>query len=278
MSSPPLTVDAMLQTAIQAARAGGELIRRASQDLAAVAVRSKGRNDFVSEVDTASERAILGILRGAYPDHEVLAEESGLSGKGGGADGYTWIVDPLDGTTNFLHGASQYAVSIALMHRRALLLAAVYDPITEELFTATRGGGAHLNGRRIAVSEPRPLDEWLVGTGIPFRNLASLDQYLAMLRDLSHKTAGIRRFGAAALDLAYVACGRFDGFWEMDVMAWDMAAGALLIGEAGGLVGDLEGRPDYLEKCQVIAGNPSVFAYLVELSQATRPRPAGSPA
>jgi myo-inositol-1(or 4)-monophosphatase len=263
-------MEAMLQTAIRAARQAGELIRRAAHDVAALEVRSKRRNDFVSEVDTAAEAVILAVLRGAYPAHQFLAEESGASGEAGRASGHQWIVDPLDGTTNFLHGVPQYAVSIALRREGALALAAVYDPLKDELFTATRGGGAFLNGRPISVSTPRPLNECLVATGIPFRNPASLDQYLAMLRDLSHKTAGVRRFGAAALDLAWVACGRFDGFWELDLMAWDMAAGALLISEAGGQVGDLDGGPGYLERCSLLAGNATVYAYLVELARTTR--------
>jgi myo-inositol-1(or 4)-monophosphatase len=234
-------------------------------------VRSKLHNDFVSDVDTSAEATILQALRSAYPDHEILAEEGGLSGPGGTGE-YQWIVDPLDGTTNYLHGLPQYAVSIALLHRRVLTRAVVYDPLKEELFTATRGGGAWLNGARISVGAGRRLDEWVLGTGIPFRNPASLDRYLAMLRDLSHKTAGIRRFGAAALDLAYVACGRFDGFWELDIRPWDTAAGALLVTEAGGLVADADGRPDYLERGSIIAGSPGVFSYLVELSRASSAR------
>jgi myo-inositol-1(or 4)-monophosphatase len=264
-------MDAMLKTAVRAAREAGELIRRAARDVSALAVRSKQVNDFVSEVDTAAERTILAILRADWPDHEVLAEESGLSGAAAGVDGWQWIVDPLDGTTNFLHGVPQYAVSIALRRGRALALAVVNDPLKGELFTATRGGGAFLNGQRISVSEPRELHQCLIGTGIPFRNQASLDQYVAMLRDLSHRTAGLRRIGAAALDLAYVACGRFDGFWELDLLPWDMAAGALLIAEAGGLVGDVDGGPDYLERCNLVAGNAVTFPALVELCRATRP-------
>jgi myo-inositol-1(or 4)-monophosphatase len=236
-------------------------------------VRSKHLNDFVSEVDCAAEAAILQVLREAYPGHAILAEESGLSGAGGAAPQYQWIVDPLDGTTNFLHGLPQFAVSIALLHEGGLAQAAVYDPLRDELFTATRGGGAFLNGRQISVSPERDLNACLLGTGIPFHNPPSLDKYVAMLRDLSHRTAGIRRMGAAALDLAYVACGRFDGFWEIDIRPWDMAAGALLITEAGGLVADIEGQPSYLERGSIIAGSPAMFAHLVEVSRATGGRP-----
>ena len=265
-------MDAMLTTAVSAARRAGAIICEAARDVNSVAVRRKARNDFVSEVDCAAEKAILEVLRGAYPDHEILAEESGLSGTRGGAAEYQWIVDPLDGTTNFLHGVPQFAVSIALLRAKVLERAVVYDPLKQELFTAARGGGAYLNDERISVSEERKLNECLIGTGIPFRNEASLDRYVEMLRHLSHKTAGIRRCGAAALDLAYVACGRFDGFWELDILPWDMAAGALLVTEAGGLVGDVEGQPGYLERCSIIAGNPGVFAYLVDLSKSTAPR------
>ncbi len=265
-------MDPMLNAAVEAARRAGTIIREASRDRRGLVVRSKLHNDFVSEVDTSAEAAILRALREAYPGHEVLAEEGGLSGPGGPGREYQWVVDPLDGTTNFLHGLPQYAVSIALLHRRVLTQAVVYDPLKEELFTATRGAGAWLNGARISVSVERGLDECVIGTGIPFRNEASLDRYVAMLRDLSHKTAGIRRFGAAALDLAYVACGRFDGFWELDIRPWDMAAGALLVTEAGGRVADADGGPDYLDRGSIVAGSPSVFSYLLQLSQASSAR------
>ncbi len=265
-------MDRMLETAVDAARAAGAIIRAGARDVSGLAVRSKRSNDFVSEVDTAAEAAILRALREAYPNHQVLAEESGLSAPESAGSEYQWIVDPLDGTTNFLHGIPQYAVSIALLHHREPIRGVVYDPLKDEVFTAARGGGAFLNGVAISVSPERALSACVVGTGIPFRNEASLDKYVAMLRDVSHKTAGIRRLGAAALDLAYVACGRFDGFWELDLRPWDIAAGALLVTEAGGRVADVEGRPDYLRHGSILAGSPGVFAYLRELSRVTGPR------
>ena len=265
-------MDPMLNVAVEAARRAGTIILEGSRNLGGLVVRAKLPNDFVSEVDTSAEAAILRLLREAYPDHEILAEEVGRSGPGGHGREYQWIVDPLDGTTNFLHGVPQYAVSIALLQRRVPTHAVVYDPVKEELFTATRGAGAWLNGARISVGAERKLEECVIGTGIPYRNEASLDMYLAMLRDLSHKTAGIRRMGSAALDLAYVACGRFDGFWELDLRPWDMAAGALLVTEAGGRVADADGGPDYLDEASIIAGSPGVFSYLVELSRASSDR------
>ncbi len=258
----------MLETAVSAAEAAGNVIREAALDVTKLAVEAKRLNDFVSEVDYAAEAAILRILREAYPDHGVVAEESGPSSLTAEVTPeYRWFVDPLDGTTNFLHGIPQYAVSIALAHHGALEQAVVYDPVKQEQFTASRGQGAFLNGKRIHVSVGRVLNECLIGTGIPFRNESALDPYLAMLRNLTHTTAGIRRAGSAALDLAYVACGRFDGFWEMGLYAWDMAAGALLITEAGGQVGDLQGEPGYLDRGDIIAGNTLVFPHLVRLSK-----------
>jgi len=262
-------METMLTTAVEAARKAGAIILAAARDTTTRTVRSKHRNDFVSDVDCAAEVAILDTLRGAYPRHQILAEESGLSGA---VAEYQWIVDPLDGTTNFLHGLPQFAVSIALQRGPELVLAVVLDPLKDELFTAMRGDGAQLNGEPISVSPARDLNECVIGTGIPFRNEASLDKYVSMLRDISHRTAGIRRFGAAALDLAYVACGRFDGFWELDIKPWDMAAGALLIEEAGGKVADVDGQPNYLGHGSIIAGSPSAFAYLEALSRATGPR------
>jgi myo-inositol-1(or 4)-monophosphatase len=259
----------MLNTAIKAARKAGAIINRASFDLDKLSVRRKQWNDFVSEVDTNSERAIIAILHEAYPDHGILAEESGASTPSSSRPSeYQWIIDPLDGTTNFLHGLPQYAVSIALRRKGVLEQAVVFDPTRNELFTASRGHGSYLNDRRIRVSKIQELNDCLIGTGFPFRNQESLGPYMSMFRELTHKTAGIRRPGAAALDLAYVACGRYDGFWEMSLSPWDMAAGALLITEAGGLVGDLEGEQGFLEQGNIIAGNPKVFSQLVQVSLA----------
>jgi len=205
--------------------------------------------------------AIIGIVRNAYPDHGFLAEESGKSeGKGE----YVWIIDPLDGTTNFIHGFPQYCTSIAVQHRGSLAHAVVYDPTKNELFTASKGGGAFLNDRRIRVSKCLRLSEALVGTGIPFREVAHIDRYLKQLKAIMQGASGVRRAGAAALDLAYVACGRLDAFWELGLSPWDMAAGALLIQEAGGLVGDLAGEDRYLDKGEVAAATPKIFPTLLE--------------
>jgi myo-inositol-1(or 4)-monophosphatase len=251
----------MLNTAVKAARKAGAIINRASLDLDLVRVASKGRNDFVTEVDRAAESAIVELLHKSYPDHAILAEESGASGN----SEYTWIIDPLDGTTNFIHGFPQYAVSIALRHRELITQAVVYDPTRNELFTATRGRGAFLNERRIRVSKRDRLTDCLIGTGFPFRQLEHLDEYVAMFRRMTEQTAGIRRPGAAALDLAYVAAGRFDGFWELGLSAWDMAAGSLLILEAGGLVSNFEGDPNYLQDGRIVCGAPKIFPQLLAL-------------
>ena len=250
----------MLNVAVKAARRAGAIINRAAFDGTALAVRSKQVNDFVTQVDQAAESAIIDIVRRAYPAHAILAEESGASAS---ASDYRWVIDPLDGTTNFIHGFPQYCVSIAVQHRGVTSHAVVYDPARNELFTASRGGGAFLNDRRIRVTRCPRLKEALVGTGFPFKELQHLDRYVRQLRTLMTSSAGVRRAGAAALDLAYVAAGRLDAFWEMGLSPWDMAAGALLIQEAGGLVGDFAGEPGYLESGDIVAGAPKVFAQLL---------------
>jgi myo-inositol-1(or 4)-monophosphatase len=255
----------MLNTAVKAARKAGAIITRASYDLDKLTVRRKRQNDFVSEVDNAAEEAILGILRDAYPDHGVLAEESGA--RAASAD-YVWIVDPLDGTTNFLHGFPQYCVSIGLRHRGALQQAVVLDPNRNELFTASRGGGAFMNDRRIRVSRTEKLEDALIGTGFPFKEVDRIDDYLRMFRNMTLACSGVRRPGAAALDLAWVAAGRIDGFWEIGLSPWDMAAGALLVREAGGLVGDLEGEDRYLDSGRIVASNGKIFAAMLNVLRA----------
>jgi len=251
----------MLNIAVKAARRAGSIIVRASRNLDIVAAREKAANDYVSEVDQEAEQTIIRTLREAYPDHAILAEESGASGD----SEYQWIIDPLDGTTNFLHGFPQYAVSIALAHKGIVTQAVVYDPCRNDLFTATRGRGAYLNETRLRVSKRAELRSSLIGTGFPFRRLEQVDTYLAMFRDIIKKTAGVRRPGAAALDLAYVAAGHLDGFWELGLSPWDIAAGGLLITEAGGLIGDLEGNENYMESGNVVAGNPKVFVEMLKL-------------
>lgn len=256
----------MLNTAVKAARKAGSIINRASLDLDRVRVSTKGRSDFVTEVDHAAEAAIIEVLQTAYPTHAFLAEESGASNPEGGQE-YIWIIDPLDGTTNFIHGFPQYAVSIALQHRGQIEHAVVYDPSRNELFTASRGRGAFLDDRRLRVSRRSTLRDSLIGTGFPFRQLEHLDDYVRMFKRITEETAGIRRPGAATLDLAYVAAGRFDGFWEYGLAPWDIAAGSLLIQEAGGLISDFDGSPDYLESGHVVCGAPKVFEQLRALVQ-----------
>jgi len=251
----------MLNIAVRAARRAGSIINRASLNGGALNVRAKRVNDFVTQVDQAAEEAIIEIVRKAHPDHGFLAEESG---KTPGEAEYVWIIDPLDGTTNFIHGFPQYCVSIAVEHRGALAHGVVYDPVKNELFTTSKGRGAFLNDRRIRVSKCTRLKESLVGTGFPFKELSRLDLYTGQLRNLIQGSAGVRRAGAAALDLAYVACGRLDAFWEMGLSPWDMAAGALLIQEAGGLVGDFSGEARYMQSGDISAATPKVFPQLLE--------------
>ena len=254
----------MLNTAVKAARRAGGIINRAAQNLDLLHVSRKAHSDFVSEVDSKAEDAIINILLEAYPKHSILAEESGATGDQNKSE-YKWIIDPLDGTTNFLHGFPQYSISIALQHRGVLTQAVVYDPTGDELFTASRGRGAFLNDHRLRVSKRNQLSESLIGTGLPFRELTHMNTYLAMLKDIIPRVAGIRRPGSAALDLAYVAAGRYDGFWELQLSPWDIAAGCLLITEAGGLVGDLEGNDTYMESGHIIAGNPKIFGQLLQV-------------
>ena len=251
----------ILNIAVRAARRAGSIINRASLEGGALQVRSKQANDFVTQIDQASEQAIMETVRKAYPDHGFLCEESGADRP----DAETvWIIDPLDGTTNFIHGFPQYCVSIAVRSRGALAHAVVYDPIRNELFTASKGGGAFLNDRRIRVSKAVKLNEALVGTGFPFKELSRLDLYTRQLQTMMKTCAGVRRAGSAALDLAYVACGRLDAFWELGLSPWDMAAGALLIQEAGGLVGDLRGEQTYLDSGDISTATPKIFPALLE--------------
>ncbi len=253
----------MLNIAVKAARRAGSIINRASNNLDVLRVERKGQSDFVSDVDRAAEQAIVEVLLEAYPNHAILAEEGGATGD----SEFQWIIDPLDGTTNFLHGFPQYAISIALQHNGVLTQGVIFDPVHNDLFTATRGSGAFLNDRRIRVGKRIQLSDALIGTGFPYTDFTHLDSYLAMFKDLLQKTAGLRRPGAAALDLAYVACGRFDGFWELGLKPWDVAAGALLVQEAGGLVSDLGGNEGYLESGNLIAGSPKIFGQLLQALQ-----------
>lgn len=253
-------MDPTLTIAVRAARSAGRIAMRLYERADSIQVANKGRNDFVTEVDRAAEAAIIGELRAKFPSHAILAEESGSQGQ----DDYEWIIDPIDGTTNYLHGFPQWSISIGLRYRGQMQQAVVYDPLHEELFTASRGRGALLNDRRIRVSNRRDLAGALIGTGIPFREQGNVDLYLAMLRAMIDDTAGIRRAGSAALDFAYVAAGRLDGFWELALAPWDFAAGLLLITEAGGTVTDLAGGDRYFETLNLVAGGLKVHRAMLE--------------
>ena len=250
----------MTNIAVRAARAAGRVLTRYADRVDTLKIESKQRNDFVSEVDRAAEQAIIDVIRQAYPDHAILAEESGAHA----GNDFQWIIDPLDGTTNYLHGFPQFAVSIALTHKGELQNAVVYDPSRDELFHASRGQGAYLEDRRIRVTQCKGLKGALLGTGIPFRDLTHADAYFGMLRDLIVDSAGVRRPGSAALDFAYLAAGRLDGFWEIGLSAWDFAAGALLVMEAGGMVSDLGGGSNYLKTGNVVAANPHLHQVLLQ--------------
>jgi myo-inositol-1(or 4)-monophosphatase len=254
----------MLNIAIKAARAAGSIINRAALDLDVLKIGRKGPNDFVSEVDRAAEMAIINILLEAYPGHGILAEESGRE-HGAQNSEFVWIIDPLDGTTNFLHGFPVYAVSIALAHRNVVQQAVVYDPTRNDLFYASKGRGAFLNDRRLRVSKRLRLGDSLIGTGFPFRKGDNFKRYVKMFEEVMQSCAGLRRPGAAALDLCYVAAGYYDGFFETGLSPWDIAAGSLMITEAGGLIGNFTGESDFLHQREVVAGNPKVYGQLVQI-------------
>jgi myo-inositol-1(or 4)-monophosphatase len=260
-------MEPMNNIALRAARKAGDLIARATENVDHLEVESKGVNDFVSEVDRNAEREILYHLTKAFPEHAFLAEEGGASGNPDSE--YRWIIDPLDGTANFLRGIPHFAVSIACEYRGKIEHAVVLDPIRREEFTASRGRGAQLNGRRIRVSKLNSLEGALLGTGIPFSELQAghLPAYSRSLETLAGSCAGIRRAGAAALDLAYVAAGRLDAFWEIGLAPWDIAAGSLLVREAGGLIADINGGPNYMESGHVVCGNPKCFKAVLQVTQ-----------
>jgi myo-inositol-1(or 4)-monophosphatase len=250
-----------LNIAIRAARSAGKLLLRYMDRVDSLKVESKSRNDFVSDIDRGAEAIIIQELRARFPDHAILAEESGAQGRGD----FQWIIDPLDGTTNYLHGFPQFSVSIALKHKGQLECGVVYDPLREEMYSAARGQGAQLNDRKIRVANRPSLEGALIGTGFPFRDQRHIDVYLRMFKDMTLATAGLRRPGSAALDLAYVAAGRTDGFWEIGLSEWDCAAGALLVTEAGGTVTDLAGGKTFLETGNLIAGNLKVHRAMLDL-------------
>mgnify|MGYP001434171588 FL=1 len=258
----------MLNTAVKAARDAAEIIQFGARNLDRLTIDTKGPGDFVSEIDRKAEETIVDTLLGAYPNHGIIAEEGSGATRGNPNSDHIWIIDPLDGTTNFLHGMPTYCVSIALQVEGKLTQGVIYDPSRNDLFTTSKGAGAFMNNRRMRVSKTLKLRDALIGTGFPFRDGAQFDEYIVQLRNLMPKTAGIRRPGSAALDLAYVAAGFYDGFWEMKLNAWDMAAGALLIQEAGGLVTGIDGEDSYLESGAIVAGTPKIFAELLKTLQA----------
>jgi len=252
-----------LNIAVKAARRAGSIITRASEDIGSLTINDKGFNDFVSEVDLASEKEIIRVLKAAYPDHAFLGEESGLTHQ---ADNI-WIIDPLDGTTNFLHGFPQYCISIALEQKGEITQAVIYDPNRNDLFTATKGQGAYLNQRRIRVSNKSKLKDSILGTGFPFRDFQHLPVYLKIFEEVVRGTSGIRRPGSAALDLAYVAAGWFDGFFEINLSKWDIAAGGLLVTEAGGMVSDFSEEEGWIESGNIVATTPKIYEPLIKIIQ-----------
>lgn len=254
----------MLTIAVRAARSAGDIITRNMDRLDRLKVVTKQNNDFVSNVDHMAEQAIITTIHSAYPDHGILAEESGTQAEN---SEYQWIIDPLDGTTNYLHGFPQFAVSIALKHKDRIQVGVIYDPISQELFTAMRGDGAKLNDKKIRVTSHKNLKNALLGTGFPYYDQSYLDTYIETMKALMQQTAGLRRPGSAALDLAWLAAGRIDGFWEFNLKAWDIAAGALIVREAGGIVSDFENKEGYLESGDIIAAAPKVFPEMLKIIQ-----------
>ncbi len=256
---------ALLNVAVMAARRAGNTLMRYQANLDKIKVELKGRNDYVSEADHAAEQAVIDVVHKHYPDHAILGEESGsVAGSSGDSD-TVWIIDPLDGTTNFLHGFPVFCVSIGVRVKGRVEHGVVYDPTRQELFTASRGAGAQLDGRRIRVSGQKNLERALVGTGFPFRQSeTAIGPYLEMLRKVVTSSSGVRRPGAAALDLCYVAAGRLDAFWETGLAPWDLAAGSLMIREAGGIISGLDGSEDYLDTGHVLAGTPKIYAALAQ--------------
>jgi myo-inositol-1(or 4)-monophosphatase len=252
----------ILNIAVNAARNASKVIMRSIGRLDIRDINEKDKNDFVTEVDKSAEKEIIATLRKSYPDHKIIAEESGISE---GSDDFVWIIDPLDGTTNYIHGVPHYAISIAFQYKGKLEHGLIYDPIRNELFLTSRGEGSKLNDRRIRVSSNSRLEHCLIGTGFPFKNLNDFPLYLKTFAEILPNVSGIRRAGSAALDLAYVAAGRFDGFWELGLKQWDIAAGVLMVKEAGGLVSDFLGEEGYLDNGNIIAGNPKIFKALLQI-------------
>lgn len=257
----------LVNIAVNAARLAGKIIVRAQDQMSSIQVQKKGMNDFATTIDKAAEEIIIETIKKAYPTHSILGEETGMHDEH--QSDTVWIIDPLDGTTNFIHGFPQFCISIGIKQNNKIMHGVVYDPIRDELFTASRGHGAQLNGKRMRVSQVDTLEYALLGTGFPFRDFSYVDEYFTFLKSLIPKCAGIRRAGAAALDLAYVAAGRIDGFWEFGLKPWDVAAGSLFIQEAGGYVTTIDAQPDFLNANSILAGTPKVYQILLELYKNT---------
>lgn len=260
-----------VNTAIKAARSAGKIIMQAQDKLESLRVNEKNKNDLVTDADIASEQEILEILQGAYPDHAIIAEESGHHPGAEDAE-YTWIIDPIDGTMNFSHGFPYFCISIACLHKGRVEHGVVYNPNTDDLFTATRGQGAQKNSRKIRVSQRHKLASAMIASGLPATAEHLRHDYLVIQNYLGDHCASTRRNGAAALDLAHVASGQLDGFWEMSLKPWDVAAGSLLVKEAGGMVSDFKGKDDYLKTGHVISANPKLFKQMLESIKPYLPR------
>lgn len=253
-------MDPIINIAIKAARLAGQLIIKASDRLDMVTVKTKSANEFVTQIDEQAEKIITDTIQKYYPNHGILGEEGSYHP----SDDFVWVIDPLDGTTNFIHGFPHYAVSIAVKIKNRVEYAVIYDPVRQDLFTAERGGGAQLNDHRMRVSKCSGLQGALLGTGFPYRHQEYLDFYMDCFKDLFQRITCMRRAGSAALDLAYVACGKLDGFWEIGLKEWDYAAGVLLIKEAGGLISDFNGEEKYRESGNIVAGSSKVFKELLQ--------------
>jgi myo-inositol-1(or 4)-monophosphatase len=250
----------LIHIAVSAARAAGNFIMRNLDRVPQLQIEKKGRNDFVTQVDRSAEAEIIKIIHKAYPAHAILGEEGGQIGD----NEVTWIIDPLDGTTNFLHQLPHFAVSIGIQVKGRMEHGVIYAPCTQDLYVASRGAGAMLNNRKIRVSGCKELDQALIGTGVPIR-AAVMDAYVPMLRSVVENTAGVRRAGSAALDLAYVAAGRLDAFWELNLKPWDVAAGIVLVQEAGGIVTEIYGQPDPLTTGHILAATPKLHPAVADL-------------
>jgi myo-inositol-1(or 4)-monophosphatase len=264
-ASPTSLSPADFETVAREASAeAGRVLRRRFRETKRLAVETKGLHDFVTEVDREAEAAIVGYIESRFPDHAIMTEEGSPDAA---AKAYRWVIDPLDGTTNFIHGVTPFCVSIALEDTSGLVAAAIHDPLHRETFHARRGGGAYLDDAPIRCSEPAGPDHALIATGFPFRELSRLDRYLQAFEAFVRSTAGIRRAGSAAIDLAYTACGRYDGFWEIGLSRWDIAAGALLVREAGGVVSDVHGGQEQLDLGDIVAGGPAMHAMMLAVTQ-----------